>query len=199
MKKIDGLNIVIPNSVYDPAEDSFLLAENTDIKLNEKVLEIGSGSGYVSIYLAKKNPSAEFFSIDLNYIASKTTLINSINNSVKLNITTGDLFDSLIEKPFFDVILFNAPYLPVINNNKESIAWAGGHDGLEIIERYIKQLRFFLKKTGRSYLVVSNKTNIKKLFKLIKQNQLSYELIDEIKEGHEKIKLYRINNENRKC
>ncbi|NHJ39624.1 MAG: methyltransferase, partial [Asgard group archaeon] len=88
VKKIDGLNIVIPNSVYDPAEDSFLLAENTAIKLNEKVLEIGSGSGYVSIYLAKKNPSAEFFSIDLNYIASKTTLINSINNSVKLNITT---------------------------------------------------------------------------------------------------------------
>lgn len=192
VKNIDGLIIEIPTTVYDPAEDSFLLAENVDIKLHEKVLEVGSGSGYVSIYLAKKNPTAEFFSIDIDYIATKTTKNNSKNNSIKINTITGDLFDSLIEKPFFDVVLFNSPYLPVIANAKESIAWAGGQDGLEIVERFINHLGFLLKKTGRSYLVVSTKTNNKKIFALFEQNRLSYDLIDQVKEGQERILLYKI-------
>jgi release factor glutamine methyltransferase len=192
IKDIDGIEIEIPSTIYDPAEDSFLLAESSQINPYERVLEIGSGSGYVSIYLAKNNPTAEFFALDINYDAVKITKINSINNSTKIHTITGDLFNSLIQKPFFDVVLFNSPYLPVNDRSQESIAWSGGQDGLEIIKRFIKQLGFILKKTGRTYLVVSSYTNNEKLLDILKQNYFSFNLIDQVKEGRERILLYRI-------
>jgi release factor glutamine methyltransferase len=197
IKIIDGLKIEIPSTIYDPAEDSFLLAESSQINPNEKVLEIGSGSGYVSIYLAKNNPTAEFFTLDINFIAAKATKINSKNNLAKIHVITSDLFKSLIPKPFFDVVLFNSPYLPVTDRSQESIAWTGGQDGLEIIKRFFKQLGFILKKTGRTYLVVSSYTNNEKLFDVLKQNHFSYNLIDQVKEGRERILLYSIIFENR--
>ncbi|NHK30536.1 MAG: methyltransferase [Asgard group archaeon] len=197
IKNIDGLLIEIPPTIYDPAEDSFLLTESSQINSNEKVLEIGSGSGYISIYLAKNNPTAEFFSLDINPIAARTTKINSNNNSTKIHVITGDLFEALIPKPFFDVVLFNSPYLPVHDKSQESIAWTGGQDGLEIVIQFIKQLVFILKKTGRAYLVVSSYTNNEKLFDVLKQNHFSFKLIDQVKEGRERILLYRISFENR--
>ena len=67
-KVVDGLSLDIPSEVYDPAEDSFLLAENVHDLTNEKVLEVGSGSGYVSLYLAKKFPRADFFCVEINIV-----------------------------------------------------------------------------------------------------------------------------------
>lgn len=42
-----------PN-VYDPAEDTMLLAKNLDVRINDRVLEIGVGSGYVSLVAPRK-------------------------------------------------------------------------------------------------------------------------------------------------
>ncbi|NHJ48126.1 MAG: methyltransferase [Asgard group archaeon] len=189
-KKIDGLILEIPPSVYEPAEDSFLLAENVEIKTNDKILEIGSGSGYVSLYLTKNNPTAEFFCTDLNYKASRATLNNALKNSLNIHIITCDLFSSIIHQPFFDVILFNSPYLPVKNSELESIAWAGGQDGLEVVESFIQQLKFVLKENGKSYLVVSSLTDNQKLVSLIRENGFSYKIIDEVKAERETILLY---------
>jgi release factor glutamine methyltransferase len=192
-KIIDGLTLIIPPSVYDPAEDSFLLAEKSVVKSHEKVLEIGSGSGYVTLFLAKNNPSAEFFCIDIDHIASRTTLNNAKLNSINVHVITSDLFYSLIHQPLFDVVLFNSPYLPVMNSPLESKAWAGGKDGLAIVKDFIQQLRFVLKENGRSYLVVSTLTDNKKLMSLLKENDFEFKIIDEVKEGRETILLYELN------
>jgi release factor glutamine methyltransferase len=191
-KKIDGLILEIPPSVYEPAEDSFLLAENVIIKSHYKVLEVGSGSGYVSLFLAKNNPSAEFFCTDINYEASRTTLNNASKNSINIQALSCDLFNSIINMPYFDVILFNSPYLPVENNDIESIAWAGGLDGLEVVEIFIQQLKFVLKKNGISYLVVSSLTDNEKLISMIKENGFLYKIIDEVRVGQEIILLYEL-------
>ncbi|MBR4180832.1 MAG: methyltransferase, partial [Candidatus Methanomethylophilaceae archaeon] len=38
--------------VYPPSDDSILLIESLDVKQGEKVLEVGCGSGIVSIHCA---------------------------------------------------------------------------------------------------------------------------------------------------
>ncbi|HUT80565.1 MAG TPA: HemK2/MTQ2 family protein methyltransferase [Candidatus Bathyarchaeia archaeon] len=190
-KTIDDLEIRIFEDVYDPAEDSFLLAENISISNHDKILELGSGTGYVSIYLAKKFPIAEYFTSDINSTATKCTKLNAFYNTVDLHIVNCDLFSSFIRiKPYFDVILFNSPYLPVNEKSDLAKAWSGGGGGLEIIRLFISNLPLFLKPNGRCYLVVSSYTNIQGMISLINDINYSFDLIDSVIEGREKILLY---------
>jgi release factor glutamine methyltransferase len=179
-KQIDGLSLTIPETIYDPAEDSFLLAEKAVILPNEKVLEIGCGSGYVSLYLSKKQPLAEFFCADINYYAAKTSLINAAKNRINLSVINCDLFSAMQPKrspDLFDIILFNAPYLPVTEEGSLESAWAGGKDGLEIITRFLKSLSLYLKASGKGYLITSSYTNQEKLETVIKKANLSFKKI----------------------
>jgi release factor glutamine methyltransferase len=193
MKKvIDGLSLSIPKDVYDPAEDSFLLAENVVIPVNSKVLEIGPGSGYVSLYLAKKYPKAEYFCIDINPIAAITSKRNAQINGLSLGVMCSDLFGSLTFSRNFDIILFNSPYLPVNDKSLLSKAWSGGIGGLEVVSKYIESLASFLSKEGCSFLVISTKTDIKQLNKILINENLTWQEIDSIKEGGERIILYKI-------
>ena len=194
-KTVDGLSLSIPKDVYDPAEDSFLLAENIVLESKQKVLEVGCGSGYVSLYLAQKYPLAEFFCLDINFIAAKTTHQNALENILPLQVFSADLFSPLKisqNNPFFDVILFNSPYLPYTEVGELEKAWAGGKDGLEIVQLFVEVLAKYLNKTGSAYLVVSSKTNLAKLELLLAKQKFSFEIIDQVCEGSERILLYRI-------
>lgn len=195
IKKIDGLNLHIPKEVYDPAEDSFLLTENVQINLNNKVLEIGSGSGYVSIYLAKKFPQAEYFCVDISYYAANITNKNANSNNVNILTICSDLFNSFNTltscQPIFDIIIFNSPYLPVFEKGILEKAWSGGANGLEIVKNFVENLPKFLKeKKGKCYLVVSSKTNTQGLEEILRNYNLDFEIKDSLKEGNEKILLY---------
>ena len=193
-KMVDGLSLDIPSDVYDPAEDSFLLAENVQDLTNEKVLEVGSGSGYVTLYLAKKFPRADFFCIEINPIAANTTKKNAKQNSVNLEVVCSDLFTSLLAKEnnlqYFDIVLFNSPYLPVKDFGLLEQAWSGGIDGLDVVKPFLKALPFFLKNNGSCYLVVSSKTNLALLENMIEYQGFNCLIKDKIVEGKESILLY---------
>ncbi len=196
MKSVDGLDLVIPDNVYDPAEDSFLLAENVVIQSNQKILEVGSGSGYVSLYLAQKFPLAEYFCLDVNFSAAITTHQNAIRNEVNLHVYSSNLFTATISqnnfKQFFDIVLFNSPYLPYADKGVLEKAWSGGRDGLEVIIPFIENLSMVLKSAGVVYLVVSSKTNLSKLIELFNSNHFLYKLLDKVSEGKEEIILYKL-------
>ncbi|MHA1531744.1 MAG: HemK2/MTQ2 family protein methyltransferase [Candidatus Heimdallarchaeota archaeon] len=193
-KVVDGLTLDIPSDVYDPAEDSFLLAENVRDLTNEKVLEVGSGSGYVSLYLAKKFPRVEFFCVEINQIAANTTKKNAKQNAINLEVICSDLFSSLLanenDLQFFDIVMFNSPYLPVKDFGQLELAWSGGIDGLDVVKPFLKALPFFLKNNGCCYLVVSSKTNLALLENMIEYQGFNCLVKDKVVEGKESILLY---------
>ncbi|NHJ32370.1 MAG: methyltransferase [Asgard group archaeon] len=198
-KMIDGLSLDIPKEVYDPAEDSFLLAENVHQLTNERILEVGSGSGYVSIYLAKKYPETDFFCIDINPFAARATKENAKQNSVNIEVLCSDLFNSFLAKnnfQFFDIILFNSPYLPVKDFGILEQAWSGGIDGLDVVKLFLKALPIFLKRSGCCYLVVSSKTNLALLENMIEFRGYNCMIKDKIIEGKESILLYYLEKNN---
>lgn len=172
MIEYEGLKIETCKDVYLPAEDSFLFADNLLIKPYDKVLEIGPGTGIISMTASKI--AKEVTCIDINPKAVNCTKKNiALNNINNIRVLEGDLFEP-INKERFDIILFNTPYLPSdeldIEGDLLTKAWDGGVDGRDTIDRFLNEIKKHLKTKGIVQLVQSslsdNKKTCKKLEKL---------------------------------
>ena len=60
----DDFTFLVDENVYEPAEDSFLFAENLPAKGFCRVADVGTGCGILSIVAAKR--AREIVAIDLN-------------------------------------------------------------------------------------------------------------------------------------
>jgi release factor glutamine methyltransferase len=153
----------VNDNVYEPAEDSFLFAENLDVPKGAQVLDVGTGSGILSILAAEKAVSV--LTIDLNPYAVHCAKENATLNHVheKMVFMQADLLTALNENAKFELILFNAPYLPAPENEAESWigrSWAGGINGRQVIDRFITQALTHLKCNGRILLMQSTLANV---------------------------------------
>ena len=150
--------------IYQPAEDSYFFADfiKKYLKKNKinSYLDIGTGSGILaetaSKFLNKKN----ILTVDINPEAVK------LLNQKKFKAIKSNLFEKVKTK--FDLITFNAPYLPFDEREpKESqVATTGGKKGDEISLKFLKQAKKHLKKNGKILLLISSLTPINKIQKL---------------------------------
>lgn len=150
-------------NVYEPAEDSFLFAENLKVNACDRVLDMGTGCGILGI-LAVKN-AREVIAVDVNPYAVQCAKQNAVLNCVrdKMTFLQGDLFTAFRQNEEFDSILFNAPYLPAEDSEADfwlGRAWAGGATGRQVIDSFISQAPRHLKSTGRILLMQSTLSNV---------------------------------------
>jgi len=150
-------------NVYEPAEDSFLFAENLIVEKGAQVLDVGTGCGILGILAAEK--AAMVFAVDLNPYAVRCAKENSALNNVdsKMAFMQADMLTAFDENARFDSILFNAPYLPVAEREDETWigrSWAGGVNGRQVIDRFISQAQLHLKASGRVLLMQSTLANV---------------------------------------
>jgi release factor glutamine methyltransferase len=160
-------------TVYPPAEDSFMMKEvieNTGLK-TEDVLDMGTGSGILAIAAAKKGCSVT--AVDINPEAVKRAKEKAEKENVRMDFIVSDLFEKVKGK--FDLIIFNAPYVPTEDSEPktmESMAWDGGPDGLSTVNRFLSSAKDHLKPDGRILLLVSSNTEKPPHFKNFKQKVL---------------------------
>jgi len=153
-----GLTIYTNPEVYEPAEDTYLFAENLDIKRTDEVLEIGTGTGLIAVYAAQR--TRKVVATDINEHAVKCALKNTIaNRTYNIELKEGNLFEP-VEGEKFDLILFNTPYLPTSEeeqlDDELNAAFDGGLDGRETIDAFLDQVKDYLKEEGRVQLVQSS-------------------------------------------
>jgi release factor glutamine methyltransferase len=150
---------LVDENVYEPAEDSFLFAENLAVDEGERVLDMGTGSGLLGVVAAAKG--ARVVTVDVNPYAVRCARDNAALNNVRGNMAflRSDLFTAFSEAAKFDLILFNAPYLPTESGEGASWlerAWAGGASGRQVIDRFLDSTTTYMNGRSRVLLMQSS-------------------------------------------
>ncbi len=169
------IELDVPETVYCPREDSELLAkvlESTPLK-DKRVLEIGCGSGLLSILMSKKG--AHVTAVDINEDAVEITKINAERNDTKISALVSDMFEKV--KGRFDLIVFNPPYLPIGEDDVEDVTYSGGSSGREIIEIFLDTAPEYLNMAGNLIFAISSLTDEGEVLHLIKEAGLHPRII----------------------
>ncbi|EMA65642.1 HemK2/MTQ2 family protein methyltransferase [Halorubrum kocurii] len=140
--------------VYQPAEDSGLLAEAALEEAHGRVLEVGTGSGWVAQRIAEER-GLDVVGSDLNPHAARQVADRGVEGVV------ADLL-APFRADAFDAVCFNPPYLPTDPDNEwgdwMEHALSGGESGRELIEPFLDDVGRVLAPGGVVLLLVSSLT-----------------------------------------
>lgn len=152
MRRDPDIHLDVFPDVYTPAEDTFLMLSALEIVKGEKALEMGCGSGYLSLHMAKAGASVT--AVDVDPQAVRNTEENVRRNGSNVLVSQSDLFQNV--NGSFDLIVFNPPYLRGEVKGREDLCWAGGRTGLEVTSEFLKGVREHLSLNGRVLLLISS-------------------------------------------
>ncbi len=188
----DDLVFQVFENVYEPAEDSFLAADilAQTVKENDAVLDVGTGCGILAIVAAKKAKSV--IATEINPNAIECAQLNAEINKVgsKIEMRRGSLFQSILKTEKFNIIVFNAPYLPCPQSERRTLlgrAWAGGPTGREVIDRFITEAPHHMKRNGKILLVQSSLTDIDETLRRFQEAGLEAQVVAQKKVAFETI------------
>ncbi|MBS7257502.1 MULTISPECIES: HemK2/MTQ2 family protein methyltransferase [Methanobrevibacter] len=155
---MQDFKINIDDNVYIPAEDSYLLADNLEIKQGQSVLEIGTGSGIVAMYASRLTDNITV--TDINFDACELARKNFEDNGIEnIEILFGNLFEPVKNRKF-DVILFNTPYLPTeedeVLDDTINYAFDGGLNGRKVIDLFLNEVGNHLNDNGIVQIIQSS-------------------------------------------
>ncbi len=184
---MEKIKIVRKENVYEPKEDSYLMLKHVNVKKGEVVLDMGCGTGIIGILSAKQG--GKVFCIDINRDAVLNAEENAKRNGVKVHPIVSDLF-SCIKNIKFDKIFFNPPYIAEEPTDIYSRSWAGGNN-MEVVFRFLKEAKNFLKKDGEIYLLISSLGLDEEIKKFAKMFYIVEE-VDEEKFFFEKLTLLKL-------
>ena len=192
-----------PPGTFIPRPETELIIDcvRNDFPILEKknVLEVGSGTGCLSISIAKLYKNFFVTGIDISKKAIKT----SIKNAKKLNCSNvqfseKDLFNMSFNQ--YDIIISNPPYLAVdeicfldesVKNHDPFIALSDNKDGLSFYKFFINNIDLFLKKDGIMYFEIPNSPITESIIGLVKKNKkISSDIFKDFEGNNRVIKIY---------
>lgn len=187
--RFGSLELEIFPEVYEPAEDSFLLAKYAK-NLKGRILDMGCGCGIQSLVCAGADPKNIVLGVDLNPRAVENSRLNAEKNRIKNAVfIESDLFSDITGK--FDAIIFNPPYLPTSAEErvqgKLNLAFDGGASGRKVTGKFLAQFPGFLKKRGALLMIESSLAGIEKTMRKLQDSGFEAKILGEEKFFFEKI------------
>lgn len=164
-------NIMIESEpgVCPPGEDTITLARTASRFPRGRALDMGSGTGYIGIYLAKQGFQID--ATDISEEALRNTVKNARRNNVVINAYYSSLFDQV--NGAYDLIVFNPPRIPqaggFVNHvgsfvrrhrslvilSLPFVKWFFGGERLSLIISFIRESHKHLRTGGRLLLHLS--------------------------------------------
>ncbi len=150
-KEFFSLNFEVGPGVFVPRPETETLVMEGLAALQEvkspRILELCSGSGCISISLAKQRADARVTAVELHDAPFQATTHNAEKLKVadRMQVLQGSLFEPVPKEPF-DLLVSNPPYVrkdeisglaPDIVHHEPHAALDGGEDGLDFVREIL--------------------------------------------------------------
>ncbi len=155
-----GLKIIQNKEGFCFGVDSVLLSEYAKkIKKNAKVIDIGTGTGIISLLLCKKTNLSKIIGIeiqeDVAEMATRSIKLNNLEDKFKIiNANIKNVFD-ILESHKYDVVVTNPPYKKMDTGVKsfDKKQLISRHEVECTLEDIIEKSSKLLKDLGEFYMV----------------------------------------------
>lgn len=156
-----NVQIIVNPGVFHPGlffSTKLLWSHFEDQNLHDKsFVELGCGSGLISILAANKGAIVKAF--DISSKAIDNTRYNAELNNAEIQIINSDLFDK-IKGIEFDFIAINPPYFKGHVKSEDQQAWYAGPQ-YEYFDKLFSQLKHFMNAQSEVIMVLSDDCDIK--------------------------------------
>ena len=192
-----GNKFFVDENVLIPRPETEELIELIESRLSHlkkeklKILDVGTGSGCISISLAKIFPNAEVSSIDISEKALNIAQKNADFHKVKVNFIQKDYLTGKLDE-IYDIIVSNPPYIDVlekeeishsVKNFEPNIAlFAPENRVLAFYEKIAQDSENHLKKGGSVFLEINQKLG-KETLQLFQDVLTESELVKDLSEN----------------
>ncbi|SFG38302.1 release factor glutamine methyltransferase [Halopelagius inordinatus] len=170
-------------AVYQPAEDSGLLAEAVVERGHGRFLEVGTGSGWVAQKAVTDADDVEsVVATDVNPHACRSARERGreVASAGGIDVVRASLLDPFADDAF-DTVAFNPPYLPTDPENEWSDwmerALSGGETGRELIDPFVDDVGRVLAPGGVVLLLVSSLTGYDDVVERVERRGFDHEVV----------------------
>jgi release factor glutamine methyltransferase len=177
-----GLKLIVNEYVLIPRTETELLVEKivneSDKSANLNILDIGSGSGNISLSISKNLPNSKVVAIDISEnalaVAKQNAELNTLQDKVEFRLF--DIMkDDLNSLGKYDLIVSNPPYVsendydnlePELKNHEPKIALSDNSDGVSFYKHILETSDQLLNKPGKIYfeLGIDQSAQVRKYF-----------------------------------
>jgi len=171
--KSNGLKLIIKKSVFHPAFFgstkvflAFLRQQNVS---GLSALEIGCGSGLLSLVMAQKR--ANVTGIDIDPVAVECSRMNAIRNGLSIHFLQSDLFVSVLPQTF-NIISVNPPYFEGTVSGDGTSAWYSGID-LDFFRRFFNTVSPYTHSRTRIWMILSEVCDLEKIHQIAEEANYS--------------------------
>jgi len=171
-----NINVKVKPGVFHPGlfiSTKMLLNFVEGMILEKKTfLELGAGSGVISILAAKKG--AQVFASDISKIAVENIRLNANMNDVKIIVFESNLFQNIPEMKF-DYIVINPPYYKKDPKSDYEYAWHCGSN-FEYFRNLFASLPGFINQNSNVFMILSEVCDIEEIKKIGIENGYNWKV-----------------------
>lgn len=165
-----GIRIRVKKGVFHPGlffSTKILFNYMNDMNLTGvKLLELGAGTGLISIFAAKKG--AIVSASDISALAVENLKFNAKQNDQVIQVIESDLFLSFPPQTF-DVIAIQPPFYPKEPNSIQEFAWYCGKD-FDFFRQLFQQIGSFINTKSQVLMILSDDCAIETISRIAYEN-----------------------------
>lgn len=154
-----GLKIIQNKNLYTFTSDSVILANFVKTKSSDVAVEIGAGSGVVSMLVDAKNSPKKIYAFEIQKemqeLCEKNICLNNLQNKIILLKDDVKNFENYFQKESVDVVFSNPPYFKVTEFETNLVKKIAKQEVCLTAEQLVEVAKKMLKFGGSFYCCFS--------------------------------------------